>query len=314
MRALFLNADASKPNCALYDAGITYAEAFRLCKNLDVTCEDIGSETGLPDPTKYDLVIFNYQHVTCQFIPLEYFQACKKAAAFLYEARLDPAQSPTHVPGIPFSILISPDPTLETRSGVWSAPRVIPRHEFNPKALPLGGPPIISTYGFPSPWKDFDAVIRHLNDDFDEAIFRVNFPLNSHQVGTGLPEMMRKLAMEIPVRLKNGITFQYSENLMSRPELIDWLTASDLNVFLAKAERGAITGGALLASTDLAIAARAPLMVSDTVEARHLSQFKYGRMREAICEQNVDDVRELYNRWSPEAFAEVIDRHVEQYL
>ena len=127
-------------------------------------------------------------------------------------------------------------------------------------------------------------------------------------------EAMGDLAKDMRTAFKPEIAMEFTQEYMDRQELVNWLGQSDLNIFLATPERGEITGGALLASTDLAITSRAPLMVSKTLEARHLQQFMYETITEAICEQNAQDVEAAYEAWSPEAFAASIDEHAEKYL
>lgn len=318
LKFLFLNADSSKPQCAVYQAGKIYAEALKLCETLEIRYVDV------PAPAQdagillngWDGIIFNYQHVTMQMLGENIFKLPLKRVGFFYEARSDPWSSPMHFncwPMDAFDTVISPDPTLSSTERCWGVPRVIPRNPAGDWIINDTTPtPIISTYGFPSPWKDLTTVIQMINEEYDTATFRMNFGHASHQENTELDRAWGKVCEELTKLAKPGIKVQFTRNYMSDEKLISWLASSDLNIFLASPVRGRITGGALLASTDLAITARAPIMVSDTVEARHLEGLKFKTLHEAI-QKGGEEVRRLYNLWSPKKFAARIDELVREY-
>lgn len=315
-KILFVNSDAAKPQCAIYQAGLIYSDALRLCESFDLTYYEAsnGKAEYLPDPTGYDAVIFNYQHVSMSIMPPEYFSYCRVAIGFLYEARLKPELSPMHFGdqtcGQLFDIIMSPDPTLKSCQRIWGAPRVVPRF---PDHRSNNNPVWIGTFGFPSPWKALDDVVRMMNDEYPEAIFRLNFAPASHQDGTGLREMMTEITNDLRRIARPGIEIRFTQNYMDRDLLIRWLAQNDLNVFMANEQRGIETGGALLASTDLAIAARQPIMVSPTLEARHIGRCAESSLKMAI-ESTRGYVESLYNEWSPQNFAARVDELVRERL
>ena len=325
MKILFVNADAAKPQCAIYQAGLLYADALRFCESFDLTYYEASSGKAeyLPDPTGYDAVIFNYQHVSMSIMPPEYFSYCRKAIGFLYEARLKPEQSPMHFGdqtcGQLFDILMVPDPTMKPcrkrEDKKWSVPRVVPRF---PDHRNNNHPVWVGTFGFPSPWKALDDIVRMMNDEYPEAVFRLNFAPASHQDGTGLQEMMESFANDLRGIAKPGIEIRFSQEYMDQDRLIKWLAQNSVNVFLAKEQRSIETGGALLASTDMAIAARKPIMVSPTLEARHLSQLCYPSLKDAERGQGTivgnGDVDRLYESWTPQNFAARVDELVRGHL
>ena len=318
-KVLFINADKDKSHCAVFQAGQIYGEALKLSKELDVEILEVGSASDpLPDPSAYDAVIFNYQHLTMEIIPPAYFSWCPVAIGFLYEARQVPHDSPMHFgdlkAGELFDILISPDPTLGSSKKVWGVPRVIPRFPKMKDVL-KNGPPWISTFGFPSPWKNLKGVVEMMNEEFEEATFRLNFASASHQDGTPLHERQLNAAKELQEIARPGINISVTQHYFNDSELNSWLSASDLNVFLSYEERGLQTGGALLASADAAIAARRPIMVSDNIEARHLSPYVCAKTLKEAMNPNplmVPPVQFLYDIWSPENFAGQIDKLVRE--
>jgi hypothetical protein len=314
MKALFLNADASKQRCAIYQAGLIYSDAFKLCKELEITYAEISPGCKMPDPRPYDAVIFNYQHVSMSMLPPRYLDDCKKKIGFLYEARLYPLLSPTHFGNVAcgaiFDHVITPDPTCESNRNVWSTGRVVP---YSADCACKNDPPVIGTFGFPSPWKNLSGVVEMLNDEYEQATFQINFAPASHQEGTGLQEYMRQCVLDLTKLSKPGVNVMFTEEYMTDDALVDWLSKNDLNVFMASEERGRITGGALLASTDIAIAARKPILVSKTLEARHLEGLTANSIHAAIAE-NGKEVRRLHAEWSPANFARQIDQYVLAYL
>lgn len=317
-KALFINADSSRPRCAVFQAGKIYGAAMQESKELELEYIEVGDGSTLPDPTPYDAVIFNYQHLTMQIMPPEYFSLCKTAIGFLYEARSDPGGSPLHIPGLMagqlFDVIISPDPTLASTPTVWGMPRVISR--LSPPYLGQSGRsvPLIKTFGFPSPWKNLKGVVEMMNEEFEEAVFHLNFSPASHQDGTPLHERQIEAAIALKDTAKPGIAVVVTQEYKTDEELVTWLYDSDLNVFLSYPERGIQTGGALLASADMAISAQRPLLVSDNVEARHLTGCLDNNLSLKTAMQNEHQVRWFYNTWSPQEFAIRFDEHVKEYL
>ena len=323
---LFINADRSLPQCAIFQAGKVYADALRLCTEFELEYHEVGSEDidgeiiNLPSPYDHDAVIFNYQHVSSKIIPPVYINSCPVAIGFLYEARQDPASSPLHfddlLVGQVFDVIISPDPTLESSPRVWGTDRVIPR---NVTSYTINNPyPVISTFGFPSPWKDLDTVVRMMCDEFKKATFRINYAPASHQQGMAVGGVsFEVMAFEMIDSLRHlirpGIDISYTSKYMTDSELISWLSESSLNVFMAKEERGIQTGGALLASVDVAIAAMKPILVSNNIEARHLAGL-YGDTLEYSMIHSPSSVRHYYQTWTAENFAAKIDNLVRGYL
>lgn len=299
MRVLFVNPNRTMPRCAVFQAGRIYADALSLCSSFEVEYREVGVGDVLPDPKAYDAVWVNYQHVTASCLPMAWMSACPVLVGFTYEARLRPELSPMHGDGVMgdvFDLIVSPDPTLKSTGRVWGVPRVVPRTALPPQRE--NAVFTVSTFGFPSPWKDLASVVRRLNDEAERAVFRVNFSPGSWQEDTDLMAIAEAQAAEARALAKPGIAVRLSEVYMRDEELACWLAESDVNVFLARPERGEETGGALLASADWAIAARKPLLVSDTLEARHLRMFQ----RDPRCP--VD----LYDMWSPENFAGCVDK------
>lgn len=319
-KTLFINADRSKPHCAVFQAGKIYADAMKLCKELDLTYVEVGDGDSAPDIEGYEVVIFNYQHVTSQIIPPAFFSYCPIAIGFLYEARQEPAASPLHfgdlLAGQVFDVLISPDPTLQSTSKVWGLPRVIKRHQAS-NGVRYDSEVWVSTFGFPSPWKANDEVVRMMNDEFEDAVFRINIAPASHQEGTGLQDMTIQFANDLVMIAKPGIKIRFTQHYMEDEDLVSWLAQSDVNVFLSRPERGVETGGALLASADMAISAQRPLLVSNNIEARHLSLYACAKTLREAMDPNplmIAPVDFLYGLWSPENFAARMDGAIREYL
>lgn len=325
IKTLFLNANSDKPQCAIYTAGRRYFAGFDRCETLDVKYVELGNSGSLPNPQEYDLVIVNYQHVSAELIPMEFYSYCPTLVGFTYEARLSPGKSPMtggEWMDEVFDIVMSPDPTLETTEYIWAVPRIAPRI-YSLSEPPISAKhPIISTFGLPSPLKRLDKIITMMNDEFTEGTFRLNFPKASHQEGivnsdsqNDQDEDMLALIEEVKGLAKPGIDVVFTRHFMDESDLIQWLHMSDLNVFFSDESRAEKTGGALLASADIAISALKPLLVSDNLETRHLNNFVFGSLGGAIESQSLRlSCNITYMNWSPENFATRVDEMVREYL
>jgi len=337
---LYINGDASKPQCSVYEAGKNYFEALSLSSLCEIEYIDFNNtapkgysgpsimEVDLPDPSEYDLAIFNYASGPMSNIPLEYVKMAKKSMAITndmyYESPwgFDCAMVSADTNGIRvqrpaekvFDFVGFPDPTYGTDDPtVCVLPRVCPRAKVYPWNH---NPPIISTYGFPSPEKQLHLVTQIINNEFDKAIWRMHFPVASHQ-GGDMPNWQYNVFKECESICKPGIKMEYSTEYFSRDDLIGWLAESDLNVFLHHPDRFYITKGALPASIDLAISAQRPIAFSDSMENRHVMAYQPPYPQWSFKETMYNGhlaVLEMYGAWSPANFAETFDNFIKDVI
>ncbi len=155
----------------------------------------------------------------------------------------------------------------------------------------------IGSYGFATGGKGFERVMEQGFAEFGcNCSFRFNIPIARYGDPLG------RQAEEIANKLNNlgnkmGVVVHVSHRFMADVQLIRWLEFHDLNAFLydQQPNRG------VASATDFAIAAKRPLIVSDSDMFRHLKDYvptyPQKTFRRAI-EEGPDAARSLYESWT----------------
>jgi SAM-dependent methyltransferase len=162
-----------------------------------------------------------------------------------------------------FDYYIAPDPTLLLRNPlVYKTGRLIPPYQ---NSFPLPPQPVVGSFGFGTPKKGFENIVQLVQEQFDEAVIRLNIP----PADFGDPDGARARAIAARCRAlitKSGIQLAVTHDFMDHRAMLDYLAQNTVNVFLYED-----TGNRGLSSAlDNAIAVRRPVAVSDAVMFRHV--------------------------------------------
>ena len=162
-----------------------------------------------------------------------------------------------------FDYYIAPDPTLLLLNPrVYKTGRLIAPYE---NRFPLPSVPVIGSFGFGTPGKGFDNIVRLVQEQFDEAVVRLNIP--SADFGDREGVHARMIAENCRALLtKPGIRLIVTHDYMDDTRLLDYLAQNTINVFLYEEtnKRG------LSSALDNALAVRRPIAVSDASMFRHV--------------------------------------------
>ena len=166
-----------------------------------------------------------------------------------------------------FDFYIAADPTLLLKNPlVYKTGRLIPT--YNKQAAE----PAITTFGsfgFATPKKGFEKLVKQVNDEFDEAIIRLNMPSADFGDSDGanarlIADNCRKLIV------KPGIRLEVSHQFMNDNELLDFLAGNSINVFMYEDKEGR----GISSAVDNALAVKRPIAVSRCPMFRHILQAK----------------------------------------
>jgi SAM-dependent methyltransferase len=162
-----------------------------------------------------------------------------------------------------FDYYIAPDPTLLLRNPlVYKTGRLIPYYENN---FSLPSVPTFGSFGFGTPKKGFDKIIQRVQDEFDEAVIRINIP--AADFGDRDGDNARAIAKQCKELVKKpGIRLQITHDFLNDKELLDFLAQNSVNVFLYE-DAG---GRGLSSAVDNAMAVKRAIAVSDSVMFRHI--------------------------------------------
>lgn len=247
-------------------------------------------------PANYDFYFFNYHPITMGWLETK---TLKSKLGFTITIILEVSPNDPFVmcPSKDFDVYCVLDPTIKSKKNVYAFPR--PLEKINFKSLKIKNDvPVIGTFGFPTKGKGFQHVVEAVNQEFDNAIIRINIPFgdfipNSNQYAEYLATICRE-------RAKPGITVSVTNDFMSKSELVEWCFANTLNCFLYDRNMPGLS-----ATTDQAIISGRPLSVSDNDTFRHITAYfpPYPKwsLKDSI-QKSQPLIKQIQKDWSPENF------------
>ncbi|MEA5411686.1 methyltransferase domain-containing protein [Synechococcus sp. BA-120 BA3] len=201
----------------------------------------------------------------------------------------------------PFVGVLCPDPTLVARNpAALPVPRFIP--EPRPAQPAKAGVFTIGSFGFAYGEKGFTRLCALVNEQFTEAVIRINLPPHDHeemasreQAAAVVEECRRNIT-------KPGIDLQITHDFHDDEQLLDFLAGNSINAFLYEgdASRG------ISSCIDYALASGRPIAVSASSMFRHIHGLNPSvcvehRSLRDIAEGGAEALARLRDAWSPQA-------------
>lgn len=241
MKILFINHNTQ--NCGVADYGRRLYAILKTGMDIDY-CDD-----GKPNCHWYDVCIYNYHYATMPDINL--YSRCYNIALF-HEAFIN-AKFDKVIP-------------------VESLPR--PLFKWCSQESPVNKIPVIGSFGFGFPDKNFPGIAQLVKDQYHVAKLRLNIPFAEFgDKDGGLARHEVEKCKEILGGTK--IRFEVNHDFLSDKELLNWLWQNDINLFLYKPSHGR----GLSSCTDYALSVKKPIGVSASEMFRHLPP--------SICVDNI---------------------------
>jgi len=163
------------------------------------------------------------------------------------------------------------------------------------------GVPVIGSFGFASWHKGFHNLILKIQNEFDEAIFRLHVPASFYCYDEN--QSPRKIIDECHKRItKPGISIEADTDFFTETELLEWLNKNTLNAF--HYEPLPYDPG-ISSVVDYALSARRPLAITKSPMFRHLvgatpSICMEDNSLKTIIENGLTPLYPFYDRWSVE--------------
>jgi SAM-dependent methyltransferase len=161
-----------------------------------------------------------------------------------------------------FDFYIAPDPTLLLKNPlVFKTGRLLDKYEGNIQLTDVS----FGSFGFGTPNKGFEDVVKKVQSEFDEAIIRLNIP--AADFGDEKGENARRIAANCKAIItKPGIKLEVSHEFKDNPALLDFLAGNAMNVFLYQDKHGR----GLSSAVDNALSVQRPIAVSRSPMFRHI--------------------------------------------
>lgn len=181
-----------------------------------------------------------------------------------------------------FDFYIAPDPTLLLKNPlVFKTGRLVP--EFS-ASVPPPSVFTVGSFGFATPKKGFEKIVQKVQEEFDQAVIRLNMP----PADFGDKDGVRARASAERCREiihKKGIRLEVSHDFFNEEQLLKFLAGNSMNVFMYE-DAG---GRGISSAVDNALAVKRPVAVTRCSMFRHILS-----ARPTVC---VDDssLRQIYD-------------------
>lgn len=189
------------------------------------------------------------------------------------------------------------DPTVIDNESIFGFPRPL---ESIPVRKKINDDLIIGSFGFPTTGKNWEEIIIRTQLEFESATIKFHIP-NATYVPNSQREIDNIIRSCNALITNPNIKIEYSHHYMDKMELIDWCSQNTINVFLY--DRKNITG--MSATTDQAIQAERPILVSQHPTFRHILQYlhPYPKTIKEAIDTTLPAVKQMKKDWSPIEFA-----------
>lgn len=199
-----------------------------------------------------------------------------------------------------FDFYIAPDPTLLLLNPVvYKTGRLIPSYQNN---FPLPSRPVIGSFGFATPKKGFEEIVKLVQEEFDEADIRFNIPSADYGDKSGINAKAIAAKCKSLI-IKPGIQITVTHDFMDNKAMLNFLAQNTINVFLYEDtnNRG------LSSAVDNAMAVQRPVAVSDAVMFRHIFETNPSicvtkNNLKTIIQNGFTPLQKHYNEWNAENF------------
>ena len=310
LNILFINHKSSQ--CGVYEFGRNIGLALKTSKYafLYYECDSAAELSAAVQENDPALIIYNYHPSTMPWVTSTVTRKIKlPQIGIIHEVtQIVADQADNSI----FDFHIAHDPTLLLKNPlVFKAGRLIPRYENKfelPKITTIG------TFGFAGK-KGQKRIVEMVQDEFDEAIIRINIPFSTFGDPDG------KMAMSIAEDCRNalikpGIKLEISHEFWTEPQLLDFLAQNTINLFLyehMEGQRG------ISATPDIAFAVRRPIGITRQSMFRHI----LGTMPsicvddisiKEIIENGTGPLEQFYEQWTDEMMCWDYERLVKTAL
>jgi GDP-D-mannose 3', 5'-epimerase len=145
-------------------------------------------------------------------------------------------------------------------NNVFIVPRSIPWSPLPSNENRLDTIPKIGFQGFCGSSKKIDRIAHQIQNEFDEAIFRMHMPNQYYECESGI-NYRNHLVEEIKrIITKPGIKIEISYNFLSDEDIVKWLNENTINCYFYDY----LPGSGIASSPDYAIAAKRPIAINNS--------------------------------------------------
>lgn len=185
-----------------------------------------------------------------------------------------------------FDYYIAPDPTLIlNNTNVFKTGRLIPEYH---NIYPTPDIPTIGSFWFGTWNKWFEEIVKHVQEEFDEAIIRFNIPFA--QFWDPLWENAKTIAENCKSLIKKEkIKLTITHDFFKKQEMLDFLAKNTINIFLYQNPKWESRW--ISSVIENALAVQRPICISKSSMFRHIADTK-----PSICIED-NSIKNIIKNW-----------------
>jgi len=300
--------------CGVYQYGLNISEALQKSQRYQFVYYECNGKDELAKAIKIidpQVIIYNYYPATMPWLNERITRSYSiPQLGIMHEVTQEEADNATKDM---FDFYLCPDPTLIVRNpAVIKTKRLIPSY-INMKNLPEI--PTIGSFGFGFRDKGFERIVELVHQEFDIANINILMPFNDIVDKGGKQHALATAKRCRSLVKKPGIKLHISHDFLSKKDLLDFLAANTINVFLY--DLGKSRG--ISSTIEYALAVQRPLAINKCGMFRHIVNttpsicIEDSTLQEIIS-QGIVPLVPYYNEWSEAAFIYDYERIIDQIL
>jgi len=155
--------------------------------------------------------------------------------------------------------------------------------------------PVIGSFGFGFPNKNFPKIAELVKNQFDNAVLRLSIPYA--EFGDNDGRSAHNEVSKVKKILENSnITLEVNHNFLDQNQLLNFLANNDLNVFCYDS----MPGRSISACTDYALSVKKPIALSRSNMFNHFHKYNLDIFVDetplkTIIEKGVEQLQPMYN-------------------
>lgn len=278
-----------KKQCGVFEFGKNIFKAISTSEKYNIIwleCNSLQQLHGAVEEFKPAAIIYNYHPATmpwlCQKNGPKFYKNNAHEIKILqigiiHEITQDIADNATNyrkeflirsydkLANVLFDYYIAADPTLLLRNPfVYKTGRLVPSYT---NKLSLPSIPTIGSFGFGTPKKGFEKIVTQVQNEFDNAVIRLNIPFADYGDLDGA--LAKQIAANCKALVsKKGIRLEVTHDFLKDDDMLNFLAQNSINVFLYEDA----AGRGLSSAIDYSLAVQRPLAVSNSTMFRHILQ------------------------------------------